>query len=369
MVECTYFGECGGCALQHISYEEQVSQKKEKLARIIGDIPIDVFSSTPYEYRNRMDFIFTPNGLGFRRKKKWYSIVDIEACPISNPKINEILKELQEEFSQVDSFDLLKQSGTYRYAVVRTATSGASVSFVLNQDSTKLTEAGEKIAEFAKKTTVENILITYVPKKTDMTISSEYYVVKGSDMLMQEYLGKKFHYAIQGFFQNNHEGAKQLHTFCREQLKKFASEETELLDLYAGVGTFGIINADLFKNVQIIESVQECIDAAKKNIAENAITNAKAFVLDAKQIYKQSFSKDLVVLVDPPRSGMHRKTIDTLKQLSPKAIIYVSCNMEQLARELIHFSNYDISAAALCDLFPQTHHTEVVVVLVPKKPQ
>ena len=366
MAVCKYFGTCGGCSLQHIDYETQIAQKVSELKKIVGDIPIDVFRSEPFGYRNRMDFIFTPQGLGFRRKGKWFSIVDIDNCPISNNRINEILAELRDFFSSVDYFDIVKQSGTFRYAVVRTATSGASVSFVLNQDSMKLSEAAEKIEAYAKQTSVENILITYVPAKSDVTVSSEYYIVKGSDMLMQEYLGKKFFYFIQGFFQNNHEGALQLQTYCRTLLEKVSSKETDFLDMYGGVGTFGIINADLFRNVLTIESVQECIDAAKKNISENAISNATAQVLDAKNVHKVHLQKNLVVLTDPPRSGMHPKAISRLLECEPKAIVYVSCNMKQLAKELPAFSGYEVTAAALCDLFPQTRHAEAVVLLQPR---
>jgi 23S rRNA (uracil1939-C5)-methyltransferase len=369
MALCKYFGTCGGCALQHIAYETQVVQKVSEFQKIVGTIPIEVFESSPFGYRNRMDFIFSPTGLGLRRKGKWFSIVDIDSCPISNTKINEVLSELRSFFSNVDYFDVVKKTGTFRFAVVRTATSGVSISFVLNQDSTRLSEASEKIETYAKKTLVENICITYVPAVSDITISSEYYVVKGSDMLMQEYLGKKFHYSVQGFFQNNHEGAEQLHTYCRTLLEKFASKTTDFLDMYGGVGTFGVINSDLFKHVTTIESVQECINSAKRNIAENAISNADAYLLDAKNIHKLSLQKELVVLTDPPRSGMHPKAISRLLELHPKAILYISCNMKQLVKELPAFSGYEVRAAALFDLFPQTHHAEAVVLLEPRMSQ
>ena len=137
-----------------------------------------------------------------------------------------------------------------------------------------------------------------------------------------------------------------------------------MLDLYAGVGTFGIINSGLFKEVYIVESDKNCIDAAKINIKNNSIKNAKEILLDAMKLKQLTLPKDLFVITDPPRSGMHPKTIEQLKNLKPKIIIYVSCNIEQLSKDLNKFSDYSIKSAALFDLFPQTPHIEAVVELV-----
>jgi tRNA/tmRNA/rRNA uracil-C5-methylase (TrmA/RlmC/RlmD family) len=114
----------------------------------------------------------------------------------------------------------------------------------------------------------------------------------------------------------------------------------------------------------IIESIKQCIDAADINIKENNVKNAKTIVLDAKQLKKVELKKPLFVITDPPRSGMHPKTIEQLKNLKPEVIIYISCNIQQLGKDLLKFKDYKIKSAALFDLFPQTPHIEAVVEMV-----
>jgi tRNA/tmRNA/rRNA uracil-C5-methylase (TrmA/RlmC/RlmD family) len=172
---------------------------------------------------------------------------------------------------------------------------------------------------------------------------------------------------VQGFFQNNHLMAEKMQAYVHNILRKHDTNEAHLLDLYAGVGTFGIINSSLFKNVTIVESVKECIESAQKNIADNNIPNANPFMIDAMNLKKLTLPAKLFVITDPPRSGMHPKTIDQLKKLRPRVIIYVSCNVQQLGKDLPKFSDYEIRSAALFDLFPQTPHSEAVVELVLKE--
>jgi len=363
-VSCPFFGECGGCSSQHIDYSLQLDNKKKVLERAVNSNDIKVFSDKEYGYRNRMDFVFHSGGLGFRRKGKWFSVVPVDKCVISNDKINVLLKEVNDFFKGVDFFDLVKQSGTFRYAVIRTPSNDSSISFVLNEDSVRLSAAVEKIEEFAKISTANNIITTYVPAKHDESVSAEFFAVKGSDMLKESYLGKEFVYSVQGFFQNNSIMAEKMQDYVNGLLRSYSTKDAHLLDLYGGVGTFGIINSDLFKGVTIIESVQPCIDAANINIQNNNIKNSSAILLDAAKLKNVDLPSPLFVVTDPPRSGMDPKTIEQLKKLQPKVIIYVSCNVEQLSKDIPKFKDYKVKSAALFDLFPQTPHSEAVVELV-----
>lgn len=365
---CPYFGKCGGCSSQHIPYEQQLENKKVIVARNTGvDInTIKVFSDSPFNYRNRMDFIFHPRGLGLREKSNWRSVVDIDACIISNDKLNRLLKELREYFKGVDAFDVQRKTGTYRYAVIRTPSNSSSISFVLNEDSNKTAEAIEKIKSYAKVSSADSIIITYVPKDTDSSISEEFFVVKGSDMVNEDYLDKSFEYSVQGFFQNNTAMAQKMHEYVNELIKNHGIDTTKnmnLLDLYAGVGTFGINNSELFKKVFIVESDKHCIDSAKVNIQKNNIKNAEAILLDAASLKKLRLENPLFVITDPPRSGMHPKTIEELRRIKPKNIIYISCNVEQLGKDLKKFNKYNVKSVAMFDLFPQTPHIEAIVEL------
>ena len=216
---CQYFGKCGGCTAQHIAYEQQLENKKTKLHQTINKLintplEIEIFSDQPYYYRNRMDFIFHNDGLGLREKDKAWKIVDIERCVISNQKINQLLNEIRTFFRQIDAFDAAKKTGTYKYAVIRapeTSQQQSSISFVLNSESTKIAETIQKIKQFAEITTAENVLITYVVPEEEESISSDYIIVKGKDMLKQQIMNKTFNYSIQGFFQNNTAMTEKMH--------------------------------------------------------------------------------------------------------------------------------------------------------------
>jgi len=359
---CEYFGTCGGCTAQHIDYSLQLENKKKQLQNILNFQDVKVFSDKEYYYRNRMDLIFTKNSLGFRKKSQWDSVVPIEKCVIAEEKINEIIKEINLFFKDVDYFDIRRHSGTFRYAVIRVTNKTSSISFVLNDKSPKLKEAIEKITEFSNKTDVKNILITYVPAQTDNSTSNDFFVVKGTDELETTLSSKCFTYSIQGFFQNNHAMAEQMQSYVNNLLKSYNTTQENLLDLYGGVGTFGITNANLFKEVFIVESFQSSIQSAQKNIQLNNIKNTKAFVSDAKQIDRLNL-KCSYIITDPPRTGMDIKTIFKIRLLKPKVIIYISCNPEQLKKDLQKFPDYNIKSAAVFDLFPQTPHSEAIVEL------
>ncbi|HLD05338.1 MAG TPA: 23S rRNA (uracil(1939)-C(5))-methyltransferase RlmD [Candidatus Nanoarchaeia archaeon] len=362
--QCPYFGECGGCSAQHIPYELQLENKKKLIAQAIKYEDVHAFSGSEYNYRNRMDFIFHPGGLGLRKKGKWQHIVNVEQCAISDERVNHLLAEIRAFFKGADYFDIYKKKGTFRYAVIRISKGETTVSFMLNEDSQKLQEAVEQIKQFARQTTAGHILIAYTPAKTDESTSQEYYAVKGNELMKEGLLGKVFYYSPEGFFQNNTFMAEKMLHYVHELLQRHDTKNAHLLDLYCGVGTFGIVNAALFKETTLIESVPSCIEAANKNIEENKIKNTKAILLDAMQLKKVELGKPLFVITDPPRTGMHPKTIQRLNELEPEVIIYISCNVQQLTKELPRLKEYVIKSAAMFDLFPQTPHVEAIVELV-----
>jgi 23S rRNA (uracil-5-)-methyltransferase RumA len=406
--KCKYFGRCGGCSAQHIDYSIQLENKKKLLLkavlakvnaeqlRINHTEPVDsrekalsgqydddakenerhaisekikIFSGKEYNYRNRMDLIFTPSGIGLRKKDKWDRIIDIERCEIAVEKINELIKEIRDFFKSPDFFDIKSHHGTFMFAIIRATRLDSSISFVLNDKSQRLTEATEQISKFAENTDANNVVVSYIPPNAGRAVSEEYYTIKGTDNLRETYLGREFSFSLQGFFQNNSEMAEKMHEYVNEMLKSYGEENTKkthLLDLYGGVGTFGINNAGLFKDVIIVENFAGSIESAKHNIEKNNIDNAKAIVLDAKNLKRLNLSNPLFVINDPPRSGMDPKTIEELNNLKPKVIIYISCNVIQLAKDLPKFKGYKVKSAALFDLFPQTPHSEAIVELICK---
>lgn len=363
---CPYFNNCGGCTAQHIDYNLQLENKKNQLQTITKFQDVQIIQDQEYFYRNRMDFIFSKDSLSQRKKSQWDCAVPIDKCVIAEEKINNILTEINNYFKDCDYFDLRKQVGAFRFAVIRCTPKTTSVSFVLNEKSTKLSNAVEKINEYVKSTKVENILVTYTPPNSEVSISNDYFIAKGTDELESILLNKSFFFSPQGFFQNNTKMAEKMQIYVNELLKKYPTKDSYLLDLYGGVGTFGIINSDLFKEVTIVESFEGSIKSAQKNISKNNITNTKALVLDAKNLNKLSLKTPLYIITDPPRTGMDIKTIHAIRALKPKAIIYISCNPIQLGKDLQKFPDYEIKSAAMFDLFPQTPHSEAIVEIVPK---
>jgi len=364
---CPYFNKCGGCTAQHIDYKLQLENKKKLIQRITKVTDVKVFSDKEYGYRNRMDFIFFPAGLGLRQQGTKFQIVDIANCAISEPLINTLLTEVRQFFKHIDAFDTRKKKGTFRYTIIRTTSTGDSgISFLLNDDSQQLEQAIEQIKVFAKHSTAKNILVAVLPANIENNLSEETLLIKGNDYLTETLCGKTFHFPLQGFFQNNTIVAQHMQQYVHTLFQSYPTQQAHLLDLYAGVGTFGIINANVFKSVSIVESYPAAIELATTNLQLNNITNAKIHVLDAKHLSRLSFPSHLYIIADPPRIGMDQKTIHTLNTLKPEVILYISCNPEQLEKDLPKFSNYQIKSAALFDLFPQTPHAEVIVELIRK---
>ncbi|MBS3110115.1 class I SAM-dependent RNA methyltransferase [Candidatus Woesearchaeota archaeon] len=366
---CEYYGKCGGCNLQHLETEIQLKQKAELIRHVINFEDIQVFSGEGYGYRNRQDFFFRRNGIGLREKGHASEILVVDKCPIAQPEVNKILMELNLHFKDNDNYSLRSGQGTFISAIVRAAAEGNGVCFVLNDNSPRLKEAVEKIEEYARGSQAGNIAVFYVdPNNKDFREPNDenFFVAKGNEYLAQNYLGRKFCYPIEGFFQNNHQMAEQMQKYCNEKLAAYGTSMTSkaaLLDLYGGVGTFGIINSSLFRKVTIIDFSSRSIACAEKNIEENAVKNAKAIAMDLRSLKKLTVSGPLFAITDPPRSGMDIRALDSLNELKPEAIIYISCNPLQLGKELPRLKNYSVKSAAMFDMFPQTNHAEAIVEL------
>ncbi len=395
MVEakCKYFQNCNGCSTQHIDYENQLEIKRKKLFQLIPFENIKLFKSPPFNYRNRLDLLFHKNGLGLRSKflnSPNSSIVDIDRCEIVEDKIKDLIIELREFFTKqdIDFYDIKKKSGTFQSVILRCSdinsdnidsnSIDSACVFVLNSNSTRLGLAYEQIENFSKITTVNNIAISYVPVDEDLSYSNDpddFYIVKGERYLKKRFLDKEFHYPIECFFQNNHKVANEMLIYVKDLLEKYETKNSTLVDLYSGVGTFGLLNSDIFSQVILVENVPPAVEAMQINIKNNNIQNAKYYCLDAKHFKRVeinnptniSTDKNLFIVTDPPRVGMDQKTIDRINELSPKVVVYISCNPKQLAKDILKFKNYEINSLALFDMFPQTNHMEVVLEFVKKE--
>ncbi|NJL43793.1 MAG: 23S rRNA (uracil(1939)-C(5))-methyltransferase RlmD [Nitrosarchaeum sp.] len=377
MALCPYFGQCGGCQTQHLEYEVQLTNKQrfvtDKLRKEgIEHPPPRIIPSNPYHYRNRMDFIFTPEGPGMRRQGRWDRMITTRTCPISNARINTLLAEvwtwLEKNTSELDIFDVRAKQGTLRYAVIRCTeyTDSSSITFILNTNSTKITKHQELIQTFSKTTTAQNILIGLVPRDTDQSVTSDCYTIKGDVYLTETLHGKNLRYHSQAFFQNNSAMAQAMIKHAEHLLNDAGGT---LLDLYGGVGTFGICLAEHFQHALIIENSAESIKAAQHNIASNNLHNTTAHLTTrphSPQKTSHQTSKPNPSPSSPTRHAAACSPKTTSKpclRLKPQRILYISCNPAQMAKELRHLRNYNITDLALFDLFPQTNHIEAMALL------
>lgn len=329
---------------------------------------ITVFSGEEYSYRNRLELLFSPQGPGLRMKDP-QQIVRIDHCVICTQELNTLITEIVKYFRGVDAYDQRRKTGTFCSAILRSSVSGTAITFVLNPASSRLSQAIATIEAFAPQSRSSAILVGYLSEEQNGFIE-DVFAVKGSLLLEEQYLGKSFSFPPYGFFQNNTKLAEELHRYCQSILTSYDTSNATLLDLYAGAGTFGILNAPLFKAVTLVEEAPAAVEAAKLNAQRHGLTNIRLFCRDARQLKNIKLEKPLFVVTDPPRSGMDPQTLTALMQLEPNVLLYVSCNPEQLGKDLLKFKakSYNLKSVALFDFFPQTPHIETVVELVRSKP-
>ena len=360
---CPLFGACGGCDRQQVPYDEQVTEKHLRLAALLGREPaaVAVHAGAPYGYRNRMDFVCHPEGLGFMARGTWKRVIDVPHCPISNDGVNRLLAEVRAFIREQDTFDPLRRHGTFKYAVIRAATLRTAVTFILNAESPGRAAAEAAVRGFAAGCSADNVLCGVVARGTPASVTADYAVVKGDDRLIETVADRPFRYPVQGFFQTNTVMARRL---VGQVVEWLAPGGAALLDLYGGVGTFGITAAGRFAAVRIVELDGPAVTCAAENIAAAGLTHVAPVAAKSRLIHMLGLENpDLHAVTDPPRSGMCPRTLTRLIALRPVTINYVSCNPEQLARELpaFHAAGYAVTEAAIFDLFPQTPHCEVAV--------
>ena len=326
---CPYFNICGGCHLLHLTYNNQLKYKQEKIENIIHkytdkNIQIQkiIKCDNIYNYRNKAT-LHINNKIGFY-KQNTNEIIDINYCYLLDDKINNLLKELK-------TLKLEKDEIIIRSNNINT--------LIYNQN---------------KNNNLNNI-------KTDNIISQNE-TIKGNGYLITPINQLKYIISPTSFFQVNTQQTKILYEKIKEmaQLKK----EDNLLDLYCGTGTIGLYLSKYCNTVLGIEINKDAINDAKKNKILNNIKNIEFIAEDAKKIIKKMKYKPNIIIVDPPRSGLFKGMINDLIKFNAQKIIYVSCDPITLSRDLKELSNYyKIQEVQPIDMFPNTYHVETIVLL------
>lgn len=392
---CSHFGLCGGCKWQILPYPDQLKFKQKQVVdnlERIGKIKLkqvnDILPSekTTY-YRNKLEFSFSNkrwltndeidnegneikqmNALGFHIPKKFDKILDIDHCYLQKEPSNKIriaVKNYALE-NNLSFFDLRKQTGFLRNLIIRTSTTNELMVIVSFYYEDK--DEREKLLNHLSGNFTEITSLMYVinSKPNDSITDLDIKLFKGNDHFFEIMENLKFKIGPKSFYQTNSEQAYNLYKIVREFADLSGNEN--VYDLYTGTGTIANFVAKQSKKVIGIEYVKEAIEDAKINSTLNKISNTEFFAGDIKDILSQEFidekGKPDVIIIDPPRAGMHKNVIESILYAMPEKIVYVSCNPATQARDInLLLDNYSVEKIQPVDMFPHTHHVENVALL------
>lgn len=349
---CPYFGVCGGCLLQHLPYDEQLRFKSEKLSAILG-LDVNVIPSPKiYGHRNRIDVVISTKGIGFRRRGTWWDVVDIEWCPVFGENSRIVLKSLREfiEDHRPSLYEIGKNTGFLRYVVIREGKFTGELMVNL------VTSEGTLPEEFANYFDYADSLYWSVNRTPSDVSYGEVERFWKAEFIRERLDDVTYLIHPNSFFQTNSYQAVNL-------VRKVAElvEGEKVLDLYSGVGTFGVYLAKRGFAVEGIEVNPFSVKMANRNAELNGV-DATFRVGEDKDV--EDLSKYDTVVLDPPRAGLHPKLIRKILKDKPQSIVYVSCNPKTLGANLESLGEaYRVESAVGLDMFPQTPHVEVVVKL------
>ena len=390
---CDHFGICGGCKWQHLPYDRQLFYKEQQVVdafrHIAGvEIPesLPILGSDPItRYRNKMEYTFSnhrwlldheaksdeplahTNAAGLHVPGRFDKVIDLETCHHQVEPSNEIRNMLRDLALEkgLSFYDHRTNEGFMRNLIVRTSTLGeVMVILSVQYDQPELYELLDAIKE--KHPGLTSLMYVINPKKNETLYDQDIRTWAGRDHIFEQLEDLRFKIGPKSFFQTNSHQALRLYQIARE----FAglSGDEVLYDLYTGTGTIANFMAGAASSVVGIESVPEAIEDAKVNSEINGIGNTRFYAGDMKDIFDDSFIRENgspdVIITDPPRAGMHARVVEQIRRISPKRIVYVSCNPATQARDVELLSpSYRVSKIQPVDMFPHTHHVENVALL------
>jgi len=358
IMKCKHFTICGGCSYLDVPYKEQLKGKEERLKEILEmDIKVNP-APNPLRYRNRMDLVFAFGKAGMRKKGTYKDAFNLEECYLISEKAQKLFLLAKDvcRKHEISDYNYLKHRGYLRYIVVREAQNTGQVMLIFvtaTQDPLI-----EKVIKDLEKSDVHSLVWSVNETRSDTSFGEVKKTWK-SETITERLGNLSFEIGPNSFFQSNSKVAEKVYS----ELKEFVEGKT--LDLFCGVGGIALFVADKTSGIVGVDSVEESIQFANKNAKTNKIkakfiqNDAKRFLIECNE-RNESFD---TVICDPPRDGLNPKTIKHLKKLSPKRIIMVSCNPKTLAQNLSSLDNYKIIHKKGFDMFPQTPHVEVLVVL------
>lgn len=381
---CKHFNVCGGCSMLSVPYEKQLEIKERQVMDLFLEQDIFGFnfqgieqSPQTKEYRNKMEYTFGdemkdgPLTLGLHKKGKHIDILTVDGCFLVDNDFINVLTSTVEYFNEKNTpyYRNMSHKGYLRNLVVRKGinTNEMMVNIVTSsQEDFDMTEYKDMLLNLDLKADLVSILHTINDGLADAVNCDELIVLHGRDYIQEELLGLKFKISPFSFFQTNTKGAEELYKIARE----FVGEHNDkvVFDLYSGTGTIGQVMAEKAKKVYGIEIIEEAVEAANKNAKLNNLTNCEFIAGDVAKTVNKLKAKPDIIIVDPPRPGVHKDAIRDISKFDSKEIVYISCNPKTLVLDLVEFKKYgyELEKVKCMDMFPNTPHVETIVKLYKK---
>ncbi len=401
---CSLFGLCGGCTYLSLPYEEQLKVKEEQVKRLLDSAlnkqeeawAFEGIKGSPkaYEYRNKMEFSFGdeykdgPLALGMHKRGSFYDIVTVADCEIVDADYRLILQTVRDYFAQekVSFFHRMSHEGYLRHLLVRKASRTGEILVALvttSQDPWQGETAVEGSLDVdALITGFKDLLLSLEQDRklagkfagilhitndsiADVVQSDRTELLYGQEYFYEELLGLKFKISTFSFFQTNSYSAEVLYQTARDYVGDLGGSDKTVFDLYSGTGTIAQLMAPAAGKVIGVEIVEEAVEAAKKNAAANGLDNCEFIAGDVLKVLDEVEEKPDMIILDPPRDGIHPKALPKIIAYGVDHIVYISCKPTSLVRDLEVFleNGYRVDKAVAVDQFPWTANVETVVLL------
>lgn len=388
---CSVFGDCGGCSYQTMSYDNQLAMKKEQVKKLVDQVcetyEFEGILGSPVEwsYRNKMEFSFGdeykdgPLALGLHKRGSFHDILTVDDCAIVDRDYNQILSCVLNYFAELglNYYHKLTHKGYLRHLLVRKGVKTGEILINVitttqteNSDTVEQQREEEVYTELTKKLlalelegSLVGLLHTYNDSQADVVKCDRLEILYGRDFIYEELLGLKFKISTFSFFQTNSLGAEVLYSKVREYVGE--TKDKRIFDLYSGTGTIAQLLAPVAGKVTGVEIVEEAVEAAKENAALNGLENCEFIVGDVLKVMDDLKDKPDIIVLDPPRDGIHPKALDKIIDFGVDRIVYISCKPTSLVRDLevLQAKGYQVEKVCAVDMFPQTVHVETVVMM------
>ncbi len=377
---CAMQKVCGACQLQFIDYDYQLELKRqiteEAIHHIAGldiEIPLTIASPQIKEYRHKVQYPVAETKVSKRLlagyyKQKTHEIVNIKYCPIQPVICDEIIEFIRENAPKfcVSGYNEKKHTGDLRHVVLRCSASTGKVLVTLVVNSTKIFENFKNFANiiYEQIPQVVGVCVNFNPQKTNVILGKKSECICGEDFVEENILDKTFKIGSNTFFQVNPKSAENIFRYVKDYIKNNL-QDAVVLDAYAGVTSFGVCISDVCKQIVSVEENSESVRLGEKIAKENGITNIEFHSGDAAEFFKNETRKFDAVILDPPRKGCTKESLDEAFRLSKGLIIYVSCNPATLARDLkiLTEKGCRVNSIQPFDMFCHTYHVENVAII------